>query len=162
MSRLFPHPWLSAVLVVLWLLLVNSISLGSSIMGLFRGRAIPRLCTRMWFENARPQHGWLTVKLLLRVTRDALVANIQVAVLVLGPTRRLNPIFVEVPVDIRDDLGLTLLMSIISLTPGTVSAELNEDHSLILVHALNEEDPAQLIRSIKTRYEQPLMEIFPC
>jgi multicomponent K+:H+ antiporter subunit E len=162
MSRLFPHPLLSGVLVILWLLLVNSLSLGSWIMGLFLGWGIPRLCTRMWFENARPRHGWTTVRLLLRVTKDALIANIQVAALVLGPTGRLKPAFIEVPVDIRDELGLTLLMSIISLTPGTVSAELSEDHSRILVHALSEENPEQLIHSIKTRYEQPLMEIFPC
>ncbi|TWI48006.1 multicomponent K+:H+ antiporter subunit E [Pseudomonas duriflava] len=162
MKRLFPYPLLSLALTLLWLLLANSLSLGNLLMGGLLGWAIPRVCRGLWFTDVRPRHPLLLAKLLLRVTGDMLWANVQVAALVLGPVRRLNPVFVEVPVDIRQEMGLTLLMSIITLTPGTVSAELSEDGRRVLVHTLDEDDPDALIESIKTRYEKPLMEIFPC
>ena len=44
---------------------------------------------------------------------------------------------------------------------GTVSAVLSDDRRHLLIHVLNLKDPEAVIRDIKTRYEAPLMEIFP-
>ena len=66
------------------------------------------------------------------------------------------------PVAIADDFALTALASTISLTPGTVSAELGPDRDHILVHALDVDDEAVLARTIKERYEKPIKEIFQC
>ena len=56
--------------------------------------------------------------------------------------------------------GIVLLAGIITMTPGTLSADLSADRRHLLVHAFNITDEAELIASIKTRYEAPLMEIF--
>ena len=48
-----------------------------------------------------------------------------------------------------------------TLTPGTVSSALSDDRRHLLVHVLNLDDADEVIRQIKTRYEAPLMEIFP-
>ncbi|MCW1777205.1 Na+/H+ antiporter subunit E [Pantoea ananatis] len=48
----------------------------------------------------------------------------------------------------------------ITLTPGTVSAALSDDRKYLLVHVALD-DAETVIRQIKTRYEAPLMEIFP-
>ena len=53
------------------------------------------------------------------------------------------------------------MTSMITLTPGTVSAALSDDRKFLLVHVLHLEDPQDLIDTIKRRYEAPLMEIFP-
>jgi multicomponent K+:H+ antiporter subunit E len=82
--------------------------------------------------------------------------------LVLGPLDRLDPAFVEVPLDLDDPFIATLLGSIVSLTPGTVSIEVDHDRRLLHVHALDVDDPATLIATIKARYEAPLKEIFRC
>jgi multicomponent K+:H+ antiporter subunit E len=52
------------------------------------------------------------------------------------------------------------LASIITMTPGTLSVDLSPDRRHLLVHALHLDDPAALIASVKTRYEQPLIAIF--
>ena len=57
--------------------------------------------------------------------------------------------------------GITALASIITLTPGTVSAELTPDQRHLLVHCFNLHDAQATIATIKTRYEAPLKEIFP-
>ena len=58
-------------------------------------------------------------------------------------------------------LFITALASLITLTPGTVSAELSDDRRYLLIHALDLQDPEALIDEIKSRYEAPLKEIFP-
>ena len=74
----------------------------------------------------------------------------------------MTPGFVAVPLDIESELGITLLASTVSLTPGTVSAEISEDQQWLYVHALHLEDTEALINEVKTRYETPLKEIFGC
>ncbi|MNE59191.1 Na(+)/H(+) antiporter subunit E [compost metagenome] len=94
------------------------------------------------------------------VLYDIVVANLQVARLVVGPTRTLRPAFVEIPLELTDDLPITILASVITLTPGTVSADLSADRRTLLVHGLDVPDPAGLVADIKARYEAPLKEIF--
>jgi len=74
----------------------------------------------------------------------------------------LQPGFVEVPLDLRDSFAITVLTSTVSLTPGTVSADVSEDRTRLLVHALHVEDPQALVAEIKQRYEGPIKEIFEC
>jgi multicomponent K+:H+ antiporter subunit E len=62
----------------------------------------------------------------------------------------------------QDPFVGTLLASIVSLTPGTVSIDIDRSRWVLQVHALNVEDREVIIQSIKTRYEQPLKEIFSC
>jgi len=82
------------------------------------------------------------------------------ALQILGPEERIRPGFVWVPLAIRDAYGTASLASIITMTPGTLSVDLSHDRRHLLVHALHVDDPAELIASIKSRYEQPLMAIF--
>jgi multicomponent K+:H+ antiporter subunit E len=83
-----------------------------------------------------------------------------VARLILGPTRRLRPGFIHLPLELESEFAITLLASTISLTPGTVSSNLSADGKTLLIHALDMEDEARVIAHIKRRYEAPLREIF--
>jgi multicomponent K+:H+ antiporter subunit E len=49
---------------------------------------------------------------------------------------------------------------IITTTPGTVSAGIDQERGDILVHALSCDDVDAEIQAIKARYEVPLIEIF--
>ena len=98
----------------------------------------------------------------LKVLYDIVVANVQVAKLVLGPKEKLRPAFVEVPMAIGNEFALATLTSIISLTPGTVSACLSPDRRVLMVHALDVPDVDALISDVKRNYEAPLLEIFEC
>jgi len=94
------------------------------------------------------------------VLRDIVVSSIEVAWRVLGPSSRIRPGFVWVPLAIRDPHGISALAGIITMTPGTLSADLSDDRSHLLVHALDLGDAQALVASIKSRYEAPLIEIF--
>jgi len=79
-----------------------------------------------------------------------------------GPAERLRPEFLEVPLDLRDPFLATLLGSIVSLTPGTVSIDIDRERWVLLVHALHVDDAAAAIAAIKTRYEAPIRRVFGC
>ena len=160
--RWLPHPLLSLCLLLVWLLLVNDFSLGHWLLGALLGWLIPLLSQVFWITPPRIHKPLKLLPFFLRVLGDIVIANLQVAKLILGPSARLRPAFVEIPVLLEDELALTMLASIISLTPGTVSADLSDDRKTLLVHSLDVADAATLVHEIKTRYEAPLLEVFAC
>ncbi|RKW97935.1 hypothetical protein D9B85_14065, partial [Corynebacterium diphtheriae] len=91
---------------------------------------------------------------------DVIVANIKVAILVLGPTKNLHPKWFRVPLDTEHEEVNALLAMIITTTPGTVSAGIDQDRGDILVHALSTDDEAAEIEVIKQRYWLPAIRLF--
>lgn len=160
MFRYLPHPLLTVCLALLWMLLTNSIAPGSILMGLFLGWAIPLFTFRFWPDEVRIHRPGVLLKFVGLVLVDILVANLNVARLILGRPQRLRPGFVDVPLDIRSELGVSFLANTITLTPGTVSAWLAPDGRTLVVHALDVDDPDDLVETIKQRYEAPLREVF--
>lgn len=160
--RWLPRPALTVTLALLWLLLNNSFGLGHLLLGLFIGWAVPLLCAPVLLPVPRVRRPLGLLLYVLRVFGDILVANLHVARLVVGPRARLRPAFVEVPMACDDDFVQTVLASVISLTPGTVSAAFSSDRRRLLVHALDAPSPEALVEELKTRYEAPLLEIFAC
>lgn len=163
MKNWLPHPLLSAFLFLLWLLLANAASLAATVLALALALGLPLLTRRFWPDPPRTRMALLPVlRLAARVLWDILAANFSVARRILGPLDRLRPAFVDIPLDLGDPFAATLLSSIVSLTPGTVSVDLDLERRVLRVHGLDVPDPASLIRTVKIRYETPLMELFPC
>ncbi|WP_168991598.1 Na+/H+ antiporter subunit E [Paraburkholderia sp. UYCP14C] len=163
LKRLFPHPWLAVLLIICWVLLMNDISPGNLLLGAVLGCVISyRVAEGLWLRPMHFGRPWLLVRLAWHVLVDIIVANLEVALLVLGPTKRLRPAFIEVPLDSTHEIALTILISVVSLSPGTLCAELSDDRTRLAVHVLDLDDEAALVALIKSRYEAPLMEIFAC
>lgn len=171
--RWLPTPFRSLLLFCVWLLLNNSVSVGHLILAVFLAIVIPLLTFR--FRDPQPLilRPGLAIRHFLLVLYDIVTANVQVAILILGPTKRLRPAFVKIPLDLSHEMPITILASTVSLTPGTVSAEVypapetinpadEPVQRFLLIHVLDLEDEAQLIQTIKQRYEAPLKEIFQC
>jgi len=168
-----PTPYRSLLLFIVWLLLNNSISVGHIVLAIILAIVIP-LATSL-FRTKQPLilKPGLAFRHLMLVLYDIITANVQVAFLILGPNKKLNPGFVKVPLDLTHSMPITILASTVSLTPGTVSAEVypwtecliegkEPEERFLLIHVLNLEDEQALIDTIKQRYEAPLKEIFQC
>jgi multicomponent K+:H+ antiporter subunit E len=164
LRQVLPHPLLTVVLAVTWVLLVNSLTIGQALLGLFLGWAIPVFTRRFWPDPVRIARPWWLVFFFVKVLWDILVANVAVALLILAGQRFARPAFVPVPLTLRTELAISILANTVSLTPGTVSAWLSPDRRILLVHGLRVTDPDALAQEIKTRYEKPLVYIFepPC
>lgn len=171
--RWLPTPFRSLLLFVVWLLLNNSASPGHLILALFFAITIPLVIFP--FREPQPliERPMLAIKQVIIVLYDIVTANVQVALLILGPTKKLRPGFIKVPLDLNDEMPITILASTVSLTPGTVSAEVYPipesvaegdeiSQRYLLIHVLDLADEEALIKTIKQRYEAPLKEIFQC
>lgn len=162
MQSLLPRPLLSFLLVAVWLLLNNSTNWEHLGLAVLLGVSIPLLVQHLQEPSAKRIHLGKLVAYCVVVLWDILVANLLVARLVLGPVKRLQPAFIEVPLQITEPLPLVWLASTITLTPGTVSCDVSEDGKYLLVHVLHLEDEAALVQEIQQRYERRLKEIFQC
>ena len=161
MRRLVRSPALSAALFALWLMLAQSLSAGTLLIGAALAVAAPALAAALRPLPAHARRPLVAVRLAARVVLDALRANVTVIRTILGAGARDVPShFVRVPLDVRDPNALAVLAMIITATPGTAWAELSPDRSALLLHVLSVEDEAALVADIKRRYERPLMEIF--
>ena len=158
---LLPHPLLTLLLVMVWLLLQNSFSGGMFVFGVILSVIIPKF-TAVWWPD-RPMGIRLGRMLLysLLVIWDIIIANFEVAWIVLTrPNSKLRPSWVVVPLDLVKPEAITVLAGTITLTPGTLSADLSDEGHSLLVHALHTDDPSAVSYDIKNRYERRLKEIF--
>ncbi|GGC09221.1 Na+/H+ antiporter subunit E [Novosphingobium endophyticum] len=161
MRRLFPHPGLTLLLVVMWMLVLNELSVGGFLLGLFFGTLVPLFTAPFWPERPPVRYGWPLIAYGLLVIGDIIVANFQVARLILFCRNRdLRSCWLSIPLDLQSAEAFTVLAGTISLTPGTVSADISTDGRHLLVHALDTSDPEAEVARIKARYERRLMEIF--
>ncbi|RPJ33688.1 MAG: hypothetical protein EHM17_09475 [Verrucomicrobiaceae bacterium] len=92
--------------------------------------------------------------------REVAISTFRLALLVLRPQIKLNPCFVEVPLDLQQQLPRLLFACLISMTPGTMSVGLDPDRGILLVHLLDAPDADAAIREMKETFEQPLIRIF--
>lgn len=161
MKRLFPAPWLSLALWLLWLVLNLSLSAGNLLLGALLGFIAPLLTAPLRPLPVRIRKPGVMLKLFLRVGRDVVSSNLAVGWTVWNAKRRPpRSAFVKIPLDLRDANGLAVLSMISTVVPGTVWSELALDRSLLLIHVFDLQDEAQFIEHFKRCYERPLMEIF--
>jgi multicomponent K+:H+ antiporter subunit E len=160
MTRLLPFPIASASLLVLWLLLNQSLSLGHILLGgavaLVGGWALSALDP----PRARPRRLGVLFRLAVLVVADIVRSNVAVAGIILDFERRRTSGFVEIPLELRDPYGLAMLACIITSTPGTLWVDFNAASGTLTIHVLDLVDKTEWVRTIKGRYERLLLEIF--
>ncbi|KMM84370.1 multicomponent K+:H+ antiporter subunit E [Pseudomonas taetrolens] len=161
MKRLFPAPWLSLALWLLWLLLNLSLSAGNLLLGAALAFAAPLMMAPLRPLPIRIRRPGVILKLFFLVGRDVVISNIAVAWGVLNAGKKPpRSRFIKIPLDLHDANGLAALSMITTVVPGTIWSELALDRSILLLHVFDLDDEAQFIEHFKATYERPLMEIF--
>lgn len=159
LARAFPHPVLSLQLGATWLVLAHSWALVHWLSALALAWLVP-VMLRPFLTDASRLHWPSVVRLTGVVLWDIVMSNITVARITLGSLKHIEPAWVPVPLESDHPRVNALLASIITMTPGTVSAVVQPHRREILVHALNCDDTAALALDIKQRYEAPLLRVF--
>ncbi len=158
---LLPHPLLTLILAVVWILLQNEISAGMVVFGIILGIIIPWMTSIWWPDTPKGFRLGKMIGYSGIVIWDIIIANIQVAWIVLTvPNAKLKPAWIVVPLKLTQPEAITILAGTITLTPGTVSADLSDEGHSLLVHVLHTDDPDGVREDIKDRYERRLLEIF--
>jgi multicomponent K+:H+ antiporter subunit E len=161
MRRLIPAPVLSVALLLLWLLLMQSVSAGTLVMGAVLALFWPAVTARLRPTPVRLRKPLVMARLFCRVVLEMLRSNAQVAgALLTQHPGRIRSGFVRIPLELKDPNGLAVLAIIVTFTPGTAWAQLSADGRVLLLHVLAIQSEAELITLIKERYERSLREIF--
>ncbi|WP_406608490.1 Na+/H+ antiporter subunit E [Candidatus Infernicultor aquiphilus] len=89
-------------------------------------------------------------------------ANLDVAYRVLHPRLPINPGIVKVKVELKTDTALTFLANSITLTPGTMSVDIDKDNGILYIHWIDvkTKDIESTTRIIVERFEKILKKIF--
>lgn len=84
------------------------------------------------------------------------IANVDMAYRVLSPKLPINPGIVKVPTKLESDFSKFILANSITLTPGTLSLDVEDDH--VLVHWVNVkgDSPQEHQNSISKTFEKIL------
>ena len=159
--KILPHPILTLLIALVWMLLENTASAGVFVFGLILGLIIPVVTAAYWPDRPRLRNPHRIAGYVLIVMWDIAVANVVVAWTVLFKSnQKIRSHWIPIPLDLRAPEAITILAGTITLTPGTVSADLSSSGHSLLVHALDAGDPDAVRDEIKSRYERRLKEIF--
>lgn len=153
---------MTAALMIAWIMLTGSVSLGSLTLGFILSFSIILLSTRLRPDRAYPRRIGAMVKLFFIVLKDVYASNLSVMRLTLTARPNKQPVaeFVNIPLNIRDPHAIALLASIINYVPGTVWSGLTESDYVLHLHVFGLESEEDWHRTVHERYEPLLMEIF--
>jgi len=161
LRKLFPHPYLTLLLIITWMLLVNQLKLGSLVLAVILGTIIPLMTAPYWPDRPILRNPLAIIGYVLIVMYDIIKSNVIVAAIVLfKPNSQLKSAWITVPLDLRSPEAITVLAGTITMTPGTVTADMSGDGRALLIHCLHAPNPDEVRDEIKSRYEARLMRIF--
>ena len=154
------HQFLSNILLTfVWVALTGDFSIENYIFGFFLNFHILWLIS---VKRKRSKYFLIVPKviiLLLFFLYELIKANLEVAYEVITPKLNMTPGIVMVPLDVKSDIGITVLANMISLTPGTLSLDVSNDRKVLYVHAMYITDREEFIASIKNGFEKRILEI---
>ena len=161
MKRALAFPLVWVLLVAMWLVLNDTRSLGQiligalvalvAVLGLAALQAPP---TRLGSVSTAAALAWI-------VLIDIVRSNFDVARIVMRPGPvRCTPGFLDIPLTLKNPVGLAALACIITSTPGTAWAGYDAASGVLTMHVLDLVDADAMRETIRRRYERRLMEIF--
>jgi multicomponent Na+:H+ antiporter subunit E len=105
----------------------------------------------LWFLYYIPLFIWECIK-----------ANIDVAYRVIHPDLPINPGIVKVKTTLKSETGLTFLANSITLTPGTMSVDIDQENGFLYIHWIDvkDKDIQKATKIIVERFEKILKRIF--
>lgn len=150
------------LLVALWLLLNDSLSVGHVLLGAGLAVLLLRAFAQLRPDRPKIRRWRLAIPLAATALLDIVRSNWDVGRIALGFVRqsRIRTGFLDIPLELRDPHGLSILAVIITSTPGTSWAGVSADGRTLRLHVLDLQDESEWIRKIKQRYERPLIRMF--
>lgn len=122
--------------------------------GLFIERVhVVRDLPRYWYFCAHylPMFLWECIK-----------ANLDVAYRVINPRLPINPGIVKVKTDLQSNVARTFLANSITLTPGTMSVDIDPEQGFLYVHWIDvkDTDVESATKEVVERFEKILRKVF--
>lgn len=102
---------------------------------------------------------WPAIKLLLLFNKELILSSFAVLRHVVSPRLQMRPGIVALETQLTSKWEVTLLSSLICLTPGTLTLDIAPDGRTLYIHAMDIEDAEQLIDQMKNTFEKAILEV---
>jgi multicomponent Na+:H+ antiporter subunit E len=99
------------------------------------------------------------VNLIAIFIKELLLSNIAVLKVIIKPKLDIQPGIFALPTVLKKDWEITLLSSLITLTPGTLVVDISDDNRTLYIHAMDASDAEAAISSIKNTFEKAILEV---
>lgn len=96
------------------------------------------------------------VMFLLYYIFKMLQANLSIAFDILSPKMNTSPGFIVVLLRVSSKRDILLFTNLLSMTPGTLSVDINSDQNTLLVHCLYNEDREAVVNEIEQMQDKIL------
>lgn len=148
------------LLAVAWAFATGLFTLSNLLVGLVIGYAILWFVQRPLGPSAYiakvPQVAWFA----LFYFKQLVHSNLRVAYDVLTRTHHMRPGVVAIPLEAETDAEITLLASLITLTPGTLSLDVSPDRRVLYVHVMYIDENVEASRqAIKQGLERRVLQV---
>ncbi|MFW5653626.1 MAG: Na+/H+ antiporter subunit E [Planctomycetota bacterium] len=90
---------------------------------------------------------------------ELVAANVRVAWYTVSNLGDLRPAVLAVPLERMNDIQITTLANLITLTPGTLTIDVAPDRRTLYVHFMHVDDPDEEIAAIKAGFERRILEV---
>ncbi|HXW10897.1 MAG TPA: Na+/H+ antiporter subunit E [Steroidobacteraceae bacterium] len=153
--------WLLGLGLVLgWMVLNDGYTPGHLLFAVLLATLLMRGVHRLRPTQPRVRRLGIFLPLIAHVLVDIVRSNVAVARFAFRPGLPRRSGFVEVPIELRDPHGLSVLAAIVTATPGTAWAGVSDDGRVLRLHVLDVAEGDELVRHVQERYERPLRRIF--
>lgn len=136
------------ILTLVYLALTSNLELSNIVVGIVLG-VIVVLLVRPTTTGIIPRFGLgaavASVRYVFHLTHVLLVSVIQVSLIVLSPSLPIRQGIVAIPSETETDLGLALGVHAITLAPGELVVEVDDDH-MMYTHCLDATHAEQYVK----------------
>lgn len=150
---------LNFLIAVIWMFMNSSLTATTFIIGYLIGLILIIITRRFFNSRLYIWRLWAAIKLTLLFLKELTLSNISVLLLVIRPKLQLQPMIFALPTELEHDWEITLLSSLITLTPGTVVLHVSDNQRTLYIHAIDVDDVDEAIDSIKNSFEKAIMEV---
>ncbi len=92
--------------------------------------------------------------------KELVLSSLFIAYDIITPKDLMKPGIVEVPVDLKNDTAIIAFANLISMTPGSLSMDMNPEKTKIYIHAMYLHDKQEFVDKIKNELEKKIHQIF--
>jgi len=125
-----------------WIILTGSFDLVNLVWGLAVSLIVARLSYRAAALKIKlsvflPSRWLHLLALAIEFVRQLIIQNVTLSIRVLRPDLPIKPGIIAVPTSLESDFELSLMGSLLSLTPDTVTVDIDQKEKIIYLHWIN-------------------------
>lgn len=150
---------LNVIIALTWMFLAVSFKPTTFIVGYLLGLFMLLMLRKSFTTRFYMDRVWAVVKLVLLFLKELILSNISVLLLIIKPKMPIRPAIFAMPTVLTQDWEITLLSSLITLTPGTIVIAISDDNKTLYIHTIDFDNADDAIDSIKNTFEKAILEV---